>query len=154
MNKEPRYKSEIEVSTLEGETEPSLGIVIYYNRYRTEDNVEKDLDYYQWRFSQKAGKEVPRDEIKVAPAGTIQDVETHFRKKLGEPVYSGLDWVYWEAPYVLPKLVEDLEQYETEHDLEDIETTLIRETIDGLNEIINSKKKPVMGEYYILPLKA
>jgi hypothetical protein len=124
---------------LERLNEPLLDVKVGYEHPRTQEDVDRDLDYYQWCFSQKAGREVPRDEIEVDSTGIMVKGTTGFIKKLGKPLYIGLDVLHQEAPYVLPKLIEDLRNYEADQNLGDKETILIKEVIAGLKGIVNNK---------------
>lgn len=123
---------------LERLSEPLLDVKVGYEHPRTQEDVDRDLDYYQWRFSQKLGKEVHRDEIEVDPAGVMVKGTTGFIKKLGKPLYIGLDVLHQTAPYVLPRLIEDLRNYEADQNLGDKETILIKETITGLKKIVDN----------------
>ncbi len=116
----------------------SLDIEVSYECRVTEEEEERMRDYYQWRFSQRAGRQVPREEIKVKPVkGDLQELITYFRVKLKEPVHTAL-LVQEKAPYVLPLLIGDLRKYREEHNLRGYKAKLVRHAIKGLAKIITS----------------
>ncbi len=115
-----------------------LDITASYECPVTRKEVEEALDYYQWRLSEKAGRQIPRKEITVnLREGELQELITGFRVKLGKPLYIGLSNVHQKAPYVLPRLIEDLQKYEKKHKLRKEKSKLIHHAIDGLKEIVN-----------------
>ncbi|MFH1636996.1 MAG: hypothetical protein ABIB71_01060 [Candidatus Woesearchaeota archaeon] len=116
-----------------------LEISISYERAITREDMESYLDYYQWRFSQKTGKPVPREEIIVSPkAGELIEEATLFIVTVGHPLYVGLSFVHQRAPYVLPKLIEDLRQYREKYVLQENQEELIQHTVGGLEGIIEA----------------
>jgi len=116
----------------------SLDVEVSYECRVTQEEEERMRDYYQWRFSQRAGRQVPREEIKVKPAkGDSHELITFFRVKLRRPLYTAL-FVQEKAPYVLPLLIEDLKKYREEHNLHGYKARLIQHAIKGLAKIIAS----------------
>ncbi len=127
------YNSEIKLSN------SCLDIVLNYMSPVTSEEVDCSLDFFQYRLSEKADKEVPREEIKInLKEGDLIDRRTVFRVTLEKDLYVGLEAVNRKAPYALPNLIDDLRKYGVEHDLQDNETKLINKTVDGLRRIINS----------------
>lgn len=120
----------------------SLEVTVEYEQITTRKEVESVLDYFQWRFSQKTGKEVPREEIKVnLTEGDVHKTETYFCVRLNEPIYGGLILVHQRALYVLPKLVEELTQYheDLKPKLKNNSLQLIEQCIVDLKNIIEQK---------------
>lgn len=120
-----------------------LDIAIGYEYPTTKEEVERNLDFYQWHFSKKLGKNVPREEVKVRPLeGELIRVTTHFRVRPEEPLHPGLlQILHRNAPYVLPRAADDLNKYILEHKLNENEIALVKKAANSLKEIIESEEK-------------
>ena len=115
-----------------------LKIKVIYEQCTSKEEEEFLRDSYQFRFSQKAGRHVPPEEIEVSPtAGELSEVTAFFDVKLGEPLYIGLPKLHRRAPYVLPSLINDLERYGEKNHREP-EAQLVQRAITGLRKIIES----------------
>lgn len=126
-----RYRSEIELIG------SCLDIRLDYESPTTKEEVEAILDYFEHRFSLRIGEEISRGEITTnIKEGDLNERITRFRVKLGESLYIGLEKIHQEVPYVLPNLMDDLERYIGDHDLQDAETRLIHQTVRDLRRII------------------
>ncbi len=94
--------------------EDSLEIRVKYDYIFSKEEEKQSIDYYQWRFSQKTGKQVPKEEIKVRPrAGERAKTESWIRASLDDENLSELFYhlIHKRAPHVLPKLAKDLKDY-------------------------------------------
>jgi len=85
-----KYNSSIELDG-PGDIDRFLKIEISYEEPVTEQDHELMVFVYQKKFSRKAGREVPREEIYVKPkVGELQEVKSVFTTRLGKPLYIGL----------------------------------------------------------------
>lgn len=126
-------ESNVEVEFLEDK----LHVEFDYQVTQTKVGEEQLRDFYQWRFSQRAGKEVPREEIEVSPKeGDVYTTTMSFQVKIGEPLYVGLWGVPEQNREALPKLVDFLTEYQ-QNRLNERERRLVDWVIKGLNEITN-----------------
>jgi len=114
-----------------------LDIKITFGHRVTQEEYDSNMDFYQMRFSQKTGKQVPREEISVTPkVGELIESELHFEARLGRPLYDGIKDVHQKAPYVLPKLIEDLNNQKKE--LREVDRRLVLHVVNGLIDIVES----------------
>ena len=132
-----KYESKIEF--LENNI---LEIEVTYEVPITRKDVESLLRYFQYRFSQKTGKQVPIEEIEVSPKeGELRQETTSFRvNNLTDSLYLGLKYLHIQAPYVLPNLIDDLRKYTEESDIGPDKADIIITTIQKLEEIVGDKE--------------
>jgi len=126
-----KYNSKISFET------SALVIAVAYERSVTKQDEAHIKATYQRLFSAKAGRNIPKEEIKVSPAtNETMELTTHFSVRLGKPLYVGLPLLHQKAPYVLPRLIQNLKKYPTKS-LQEPQIRLIRYAIAGLEEIVN-----------------
>lgn len=117
--------------------DPSLRVELTYEHLVTEEDYEQMLSSFQVKFSYKAGRHVPREEISVEPkVGELSESRNRFIVELGSPLYVGLKDIHKRAPYVLPKLIEALDRDQTGKELGKTDGELVRYLVSGLADIV------------------
>lgn len=138
------YKSDIRIE------DDVLFIAVEYEYTVTKEQEEGLRDYFQWRFSRKAGRPVLRSEIHVKPReGDTARAETSFVVESGKSLYPGLAELYHTAPYAFPLLIGELERYRRHPDLTEYEEELISYAIGSLHATAEHAKihgPPTKGE--------
>lgn len=119
-----------------------LQIDITYEVQTTKEDVDSLLRYFQYRFSQKAGRPIPIEEIEMSPKeGELRQETTSFiAKNLNDTLYIGLKYLHIQAPYVFPNLINDLRKYAEESSLNQDRNNIVIATIQKLEDIINVKE--------------
>lgn len=147
-----KYKSSIEFNSRDDMLGHSLNVELKFERPVTQKDYESMLDYYQWKFSKNAGRQIPRDEITVEPGlGELTECDLYFTAKLGSPLYGGLKDVHQRALYVLPRFIEELDNYQRVNHLRHMDLKLLHHVINGLMEIVGPKDKPNSLGKHLLP---
>ena len=136
------YNSEIKL-----ENGNALSIRVRYQTAVTEEDARLTRQYFQQKFSEKAGRQVRNEEIKIKPdSGELTEPELLFVVTQGRPFYPGLYATKKAAPYVLPRLVQDLRKFGKEKDLTRAQKELVDYAIRGLDEIAKKDFELIFGE--------
>ena len=132
-----------------------LSILLDYEGIVTKESEEGFKKYFQWRFSEKAGRPVSADEIETRPkAGDKTKFSStvtfsHDRCKPNTNHKEFLEILKSHAPYVLPRLAEDLTAYKRKHfgSSSYHETKLIDEALEQINQVTSDQtgnKPPII----------
>tara|TARA_Y100000310_G_scaffold242934_1_gene247236 strand:- start:31428 stop:31817 length:390 start_codon:yes stop_codon:yes gene_type:complete len=122
------FKSDIDFN------KDNLSVHFEYECVQTQAEYDKLIDYFVHRFSLKAGRPVPREEVNAKPeVGDIYKVRTFFKVTEDEELYVGLENVHKKAPHALALLLNEFNSYQAKDQLED---KLVNKTIKGLMKII------------------
>lgn len=117
---------------------PVLDIEVQYSAVATKADEKSARQYFQWRFSRKAGRRVPQKEIVVSPtAGQLYNETTFFRVLPKRPLPLIVRRLQKKAPYTLPRLLEELESAKTAHPPGSPEARLLTQAIDGLAKLVS-----------------
>jgi hypothetical protein len=105
----------------------------------TEESESFRKQMYQEKFSRRAGREIPLEQIEVTPkAGEKWSARTCFQVKPGqEELYIGLRRIHRETPEVLPEVIRELEVYRERSRLSRTRRGLIENALGGLRRIIS-----------------
>lgn len=102
----PKYDSSI---ILDGNV---LKIRLEYGWSVSSEYVERSRDYFQHRFSERAGFPIPRDEVQVQPRELeLAPTVSMLHIELDKPVCPILLESHGRAPYVFPMLLNDLREF-------------------------------------------
>jgi len=117
-----------------------LRVELNYEIVTTREEAEMLKDIFQIRLSRKVGRPIPRDEIQITPdEGQVRRENIQFIVRKNESFYVGLNYLHQKAPYVLPRLVEELQHYLESMDVVNHRRELLDFTISGLNGIIERR---------------
>ncbi len=137
-----KYKSSIKFDSLGENLGHYLDIEVTYEHPVTDQDYESDVSAFQKIFTQRAGREIPLEEISVKPRiGELRESVLSFRSQLESPVCPILEEVHRRAQYVLPKLIEELDHYQINNKLRYMDRRLVQHVINGLIEIVTPQKR-------------
>lgn len=140
---ERRYKSSLRFDRPGNNLGHFLEIELTFEHPVTEQDYESFVSAYQHIISQRAGRQIPRGEISVGlKIGELRESTAYFTASLGNPLWIGLEGIHKSAPYVLPKFIEELDDYQRERKLRYMDKKLVQHVINGLLKIVNDGKKP------------
>ena len=140
-NMEMKYKSSIRFDEPRDVRGHFLEFEVKYQRKVTKDEHEELVLYYNDLYKQRHGEHVKLEEISVSPKeGEFQDETAYFVTQLQTPLSHIAKSIHRKAPYVLPKLIDDLNNIDR-NKLRDMDRKLLNHTIDRLTEIVEPERR-------------